>query len=64
MKIKVTNPYHDKEYSTDDITIRRWNEFLEHFQMGNEQIIGFTDKNTGEYVTINPSHFASVEVSE
>lgn len=64
MKIQVTNPCHEKTYNTDDITISNWEAFIKNFQRGNEQIIRFTDENTGEYVTINPSHFASVEVTE
>lgn len=62
MKIKVTNPYYDKEYFVD-ASIERWKNFMENHKRGNEQFFDFTDVATGQEVTINPSFFASVEVT-
>lgn len=64
MKIKVDNPYHDKTYETDDINLERWKNFIGNKERGNEEIISFTDKNSKNFVTLNPSNFSSIEVSE
>lgn len=62
IKIHVTNPYFEKIYKTDDITMERWKKFIEYHD--NEEIITFVDKLSGDYVVINPSNFASVQVTE
>ncbi len=61
MKIKVVNPYYDKTYKTNTITIEQWKQFILNHKGGNEQIIDFYD-NEGNYVTLNPAYYASVEV--
>lgn len=63
MKITVTNPYYEKEYITD-LTITRWENFLENNRAGNETFIYFKDKTTEKDVCINPAFFASIEVEE
>lgn len=62
IKIYVTNPYYEKTYKTDDINLDRWKNFIKYHD--NEEIIAFTDKLSGDYVVINPSNFASVQVTE
>ncbi|MBU5370939.1 hypothetical protein [Enterococcus avium] len=64
MKLEVNNPYYNKDYETDDITMDRWLNFLENHQRGNEDIIFFTDKDSQKVISINPKNFASIEVSE
>ena len=51
-----------KTYKTDDINLDRWKNFIKYHD--NEEIIAFTDKLSGDYVVINPSNFASVQVTE
>jgi len=62
LKIKVTNPYYEKEYITDR-TVDEWTNFLENFLRENVEIFVFADAS-GSIVTINPSNFASVEAME
>lgn len=64
MKIKVNNPYYDETYETKDINLDRWKNFIENKERGNEEIISFTDNKLNKFVTLNPSNFSSVEVSE
>lgn len=64
MEIKVNNPYFDEVYTTNELTMSRWMNFLENHKRGNEDIIYFTDKHTKKVISINPKNFASVEVSE
>ncbi|WP_270501068.1 hypothetical protein [Enterococcus avium] len=64
MKFEVNNPYYNKDYETDDITMDRWLNFLENHQRGNEDIIFFTDKDSQKVISINPKNFASIEVAE
>lgn len=64
MKIKVDNPYYDYTYETNDIDLKTWKKFLENKRRGNEEIISFVDEKTGNFVTLNPSNFSSIEVSE
>ena len=61
LKIKVTNPNYEKEYITRDRTLSSWINFLINHRKGNEDCFYFSDI-TGKYITINPKHFASVEV--
>ncbi|MGG5338534.1 hypothetical protein IGJ48_001228 [Enterococcus pernyi] len=62
IKIHVTNPYYEKTYETDGINLDRWKNFIENHD--NEEIIAFIDKLSGDYVVINPSNFASAQVTE
>ncbi|EMF0378191.1 hypothetical protein FK425_RS14060 [Enterococcus hirae] len=62
IKIYVTNPYYERTYKTDDINLDRWKNFIKYHD--NEEIIAFTDKLSGDYVVINPSNFANVQVAE
>ncbi|ONN40022.1 hypothetical protein [Enterococcus mundtii] len=62
IKIHVTNPYYEKAYETDDINLDRWKNFIKYHD--NEEMIAFIDKLSGDYVVINPSNFASVQVTE
>lgn len=64
MKIKVNNPYYDETYETEEFNIERWKNFIENKERGNEEIISFTDKESNKFVTLNPSNFSSIEVSE
>lgn len=64
MIIKVNNPYYDKTFKTDDFDLERWKNFLENKERGNEETISFVDKEYNNFVTLNPSNFASIEVSE
>ncbi|MDT2835129.1 hypothetical protein P7H70_13900 [Vagococcus carniphilus] len=64
MRIKVNNPYYDETYETEDINLERWKNFIENKERGNEEIISFTDNKSNNFVTLNPSNFSSIEVSE
>lgn len=64
LRIHVDNPYHEVTYKTDDLTMNIWKNFLENYERGNEDVIAFEDKLSGDYVTINPKNFASVQVAE
>lgn len=62
MRIIVTNPNYVEVYETDDLTMSRWENFLFNFSNGNEMIISFTDKLSGNHITLIPGNFASIEV--
>jgi len=64
LEITVLNPYYDEKYTTKDITLERWKNFLENHSNGNESIISFVDIKTQDFVCINPGNFASVQVQE
>ena len=64
MKIKVFNPYFEKEYIAKNCTLIRWKNFLENHEMGNETVFSFLDESTGDIVVINPDNLAAIEVSE
>lgn len=48
-------------YFPKDLTIKRWENFLENHNRGNETFLKFQEKD-GRIITINPSHWGSVEV--
>ena len=48
-------------YSPKDLTIKRWENFLENHSRGNETFITFQEKD-GRIITINPDQWGSVEV--
>lgn len=62
MKIVCNNPYFEKTYITDR-PIADWDNFLNHYFAGDEDVFIFTD-NEGKLVTINPKNFASVEATD
>lgn len=64
IKIKVDNPYYDHTYKTNDVDLESWKNFIENKRRGKEEIISFVDEKTGNFVTLNPSNFSSIEVSE
>lgn len=64
MKITVNNPYHDPTYETQDLDLNTWKNFLENKRKGKEELISFVDEKTGNFVTLNLSNLASIEVSE
>ena len=48
-------------YFPKDLTVKRWENFLENRSRGNETVIKFQEKD-GRIITINPSQWGSVEV--
>ena len=50
-------------YFPKDLTIERWENFLENHDRGNETFIKFQEKD-GRIITINPDQWGSVEVKE
>ena len=48
-------------YFPKDLTLQRWENFLENHSRGNETFIKFQEKD-GRTITINPSQWGSVEV--
>jgi hypothetical protein len=48
-------------YFPKDLTIERWENFLENHDRGNETFIKFQEKD-GRIITINPDQWGSVEV--
>ena len=48
-------------YFPKDLTLQRWENFLENHSRGNETFIKFQEED-GRTITINPSQWGSVEV--
>lgn len=48
-------------YFPKNLTLKRWENFLENHNRGNETSIKFEEKD-GRIITINPTHWGSVEV--
>ena len=48
-------------YFPKDLTLQRWENFLENHSRGNETFIKFQEED-GRIITINPSQWGSVEV--
>ena len=48
-------------YFPKDLTLERWENFLENHNRGNETFLKFQEKD-GRIITINPSQWGSVEV--
>ena len=48
-------------YFPKDLTIQRWENFLENHDRGYETFIKFQEKD-GRLITFNPSQWGSVEV--
>ena len=63
LKIKVNNPYYEKEYIALNKKLSNWTNFIINHQKGNEDCFSFIDV-TGKHITINPKNFASVEVMD
>ena len=61
LKIKVNNPYYEKEYIALNNKLSNWTNFIINYQKDNEDFFSFIDV-TGKHITINPKNFASVEV--
>ena len=51
----------ERWYFPKDLTLGRWENFLQNKISGNEDFLYFVD-NDGTMITLNPSLFASVEV--
>ncbi|HHY21347.1 MAG TPA: hypothetical protein GX525_05560 [Bacilli bacterium] len=51
----------EKWYFPKDLTLKRWENFLENHSKGNETFIKFQAKD-GKTITINPSQWRSVVV--
>lgn len=63
LSIKVVNPNYEETYTTRELSISDWYNFLHNHTMGNLSIITFTDSNNRS-VTINPTNYSSVIVTE
>ena len=48
-------------YFPKDLTLRRWEQFIENQKKGNEDYLFFEEKD-GRKITLNPSFWGSVEV--
>lgn len=72
IEIALFNPYLDVTYRTKSFDIKRWENFLENFERGNEDVISFEPMSVSTYhsmecpniVTICPKHWAQVAVRE
>lgn len=62
--IQVDNPYHDRRYQTTDLNLKEWEEHLKNINLGNIQTIAFHDSLSGNFVSLSPRNFASIEVFE
>lgn len=51
----------ERWYFPKDLTLQRWEKFLEDHLSGNETFIKF-EENDGTIITINPTYWGSVEV--
>ena len=63
MKLKLYNPYIDKEITVEEDKSYYGNELQKTYDNKVEFII-FTDTKTGNPITIRPSNWAMIEVEE
>ena len=63
IEIRVDNPYYDRTYLAN-MSLELWKNDLENMIDGHIGFIHFRDEYSNQYMTINPSNFASVQVKE
>lgn len=63
MKLKLYNPYIDKEITVEEDKSYYGNELQKTYDNKVEFIV-FTDAKTGNPITVRPSNWAMIEVEE
>lgn len=73
IEIRLFSTYFDVTYTTEDISISQWENFLENYKRGNENVISFKPisfnpngfhSKLPEIVTISPENWNQITVNK